>query len=463
MAASPKTPSMLQLESNNKDADKLAYEIFSILENKFLFGYDDTKLSSKQQEHMMSSPSPNKYITNNGKVRILSIDAGGATDGVLAAKSLAHLEATLCMKSGNKNAHISDFFDAVAGAGVGGILATLLFTRGKDGNPMFTAEKALKFIIENGRKIYRPSSAGLFRRSQRPLKLFKKVFGELTLKDTVKAVLVPCYDLGTGAPFLFSRADALEMDGCDFKMSDVCGATLADRPVEVRSVDGRRKIVAVGGGVAMNNPTAAAITHVVNNKHEFPLCKGVEDLLVVSLGNGESDLAAGNFQSSPAAFVKIVGDGAADMVDQGVSMAFSQSRSNNYVRIQGNGLILNKKHYTEKDNKKDLLTIAEEMLKQKNVESLLFQGKRLAQSTNLTKLENFANVLIMEQERRKTSILPPVVLKQASPSPRTSSATTLSTASSNNGWGIGDEQRQIGGQGEKESQTFADEANDNLR
>lgn len=426
--SAPSTPSMLQLESNNKDVDKLTYEIFSILENKFLFGYEDTKLVANKQENMMSSPSPNNYVSN-GNVRILSIDAGGATDGVLAAKSLAHLEATLRLKSGNRNAHISDFFDAVAGSGAGGILAALLFTRGKDGNPMFTAEKALNFVLENGRKIFRPSSGGFFRRAHRPEKVLKKVFGELTLKDTVKAVLIPCYDLATGAPFLFSRADALEMDGYDFKMSDVCGATVADRPMELRSVDGRSKIVAVGGGVAMNNPTVAAITHVVNNKHEFPLCKGVEDLLVASLGNGRSDSAVENFQSSPLAFVKIVGDGAADMVDQAVSMAFSQSRPEKYVRIEGNGLVESKKRNTEK-NKRDVLTIAEAMLKQKNVESLLFQGKRLAQSTNLDTLDNFANELIMEQERRKTGILPPVVLKQASPSPRTSSSTTLSTTSS---------------------------------
>ncbi|KAG9132987.1 hypothetical protein Leryth_015369 [Lithospermum erythrorhizon] len=422
------TPSMFQLdEYNNKEVDKLTYEIFSILENNFLFGYDNTKLPSKEHEHIMSTPCPNKYATNNGKVRILSIDAGGATNGVLAAKSLAHLEATLRSKSGNKNAHIADFFDVVSGAGAGGILASLLFTRGKDGNPMFTAENALKFILENGRKFSTP--AGFFRRTHLKEKIFKNLFGELTLKDTIKSVLIPCYDLVTGAPFLFSRADALEMDGCDFKMSDVCGATMADRTVEMKSIDGRRKIMAVGGGVAMNNPTAAAITHVVNNKHEFPLCKGVEDLLVVSLGNGETSSLMRNIQHSSGTFVKIIGDGVADMVDQAVSMAFGQSCSNNYVRIQGNGVIQSKKHNI-KDNKMDLLTIAGEMLKQKNVESLLFKGKRLAQSTNLDKLENIANELIMEQESRKTSILPPVVLKQASSSPRTSSATTLSTSSS---------------------------------
>jgi len=41
--------------------------------------------------------------------------------------------------------------------------------------------------------------------------------------------------------------------------------------------------------LAMSNPMAAAITHVVHNKQEFPLVVGVEDLLVLSVGTGQFD------------------------------------------------------------------------------------------------------------------------------------------------------------------------------
>lgn len=425
--------STISMIDSNMEVDKLTYEIFSILENKFLFGYDnDSKLSPACTENLnFSTPFVGNKNVGAGKIRILSIDGGGSTNGILAAKSLAHLEATLRRKTGKSNIHIADFFDVVAGSGAGGILAGLLFTPGKDGVPLFTAEEALKFLVENGRKISRSSSNGVFRRVfQPPAKVFGKVFGDLTLKETVKAVLMPCYDLTTGSPFLFSRADALEMDGCDFKLADVCGATVTDRAVEVKSVDGRRKITAVGGGVAMNNPTAAAITHVLNNKQEFPFANSVEDLLVVSLGNGESDAGNGNVMSSPAAFVKIAGDGAADMVDQAVSMAFGQFRNSNYVRVQGNEIVGKKHRMIKAERMRKSVAIAEEMLKQKNVESVLFQGKKLVEKTNLDKLEIFAGELIKEEEMRKTSILSPVVLKQSSSSPRTSSATTLSTISS---------------------------------
>ncbi|XP_024032474.1 patatin-like protein 3, partial [Morus notabilis] len=203
MAALSTLP-MLNIDSNY-EADKLTYEIFSILENKFLFGYDNHKANHNPK---LSTPA------QNGKVRILSIDGGGTTGGILAAAALRRLESSLRSKSGNPNAGIADYFDVVAGSGAGGVLAALLFTRGRDGGPMFTAEEALNFMVKNRRKISAGKSpAGIFRRvfgsEQKAEKMFGKVFGECTLKDTLKAVLIPCYDLSSRAPFLFSRADAV--------------------------------------------------------------------------------------------------------------------------------------------------------------------------------------------------------------------------------------------------------------
>lgn len=118
-------------------------------------------------------------------------------------------------------------------------------------------------------------------------------------------------------------------------------------------------------------------------------------------------------------------------VDQAVSMAFGDCRVDNYVRIQSNGVMAKTNKGKTAKTVSDLLAVSEEMLAQKNVESVLFKGRKIAENTNLDKLEFFGGELIKEQERRKTSILPTVVLKNASPSPRTSSATTLSTLSSN--------------------------------
>lgn len=388
--------------------EKLTNEIFSILENKFLFGK-----TSFTSTNTINSSSP---AAAAGKVRILSIDAG---DGILAANTLLHLQSILRAKSGKPTAHIADFFDVAAGSGAGGVLAGLLFTR-KDGAPILSAEQALKFLLDNHRSLNGSSAAGVFGRRSKAGKALNKVLGDATLKDTIKGVLIPCYDLRSGAPLLFSRADALEMDSCDFRMAGVCEATLAaDRAVHLKSTDGSSKIVAVGGGVGMSNPTAAAITHVLNNKHEFPLCNGLQDLLVLSLGD-HSD--------SPAApFAKIAAHGAADMVDQAVSMAFGEWRRSNYVRIQGSSSSTGEKRAAVA-----LVRKAEAVLREKNVESVLFEGKKLVSYTNMEKVEMLGGEVIKEEERRKNAILPTVVFKNStSPTPRSSSATTLSTLSSN--------------------------------
>ncbi|KAL5716556.1 hypothetical protein ACHQM5_018228 [Ranunculus cassubicifolius] len=400
------------LDQENLHGDKLTHNIYSLLETKFLFGTDNSKHFLAQKSNISDENLlKNLSKADVGKVMILSIDGSGSTDGALAAKSLVHLESCLCRKSQNPNARIADFFDVGTGTGIGGILIAMLFTKGEDGRSLFTASEALQFIVKNRRNLVSSSSKkgilGEVFRSSKTNKLFRKMFGESTLKDTLKPVLVPCYDLSTRATFLFSRTDALQNDGFDFKMSEVCDATIANPmigTVQMSSLDKKTKIVAVDGGLAMNNPTAAAITHVLNNKQEFPFCESVQDLLVVSLGNGVTN------SSSAPNFIKIGGEASSEMIDESVSMAFCGLSANNYVRIQ------------------TMLENADQMLTQKSVESALFRGKKLSDQTNYEKIESFAGDVIKEGERRRMSILPTVMFKNSS-SPRSSSA-TASTISS---------------------------------
>lgn len=61
--------------------------------------------------------------------------------------------------------------------------------------------------------------------------------------------------------------------------------------------------------------------------------------------------------------------------------------------------------------------VAEEMLAQKNVESVLFRGKKVAEQTNAEKLERFAHELVKERDRRRTSPISPTDVKQQPSSP----------------------------------------------
>lgn len=65
------------------------------------------------------------------------------------------------------------------------------------------------------------------------------------------------------------------------------------------------------------------------------------------------------------------------------------------------------------ENVKKLTEIADEMLKQNNVESVLFGSKRIGEMSNSDKLEWFASELVIEQQRRNVSASPTVTLKQA--------------------------------------------------
>ncbi|KAM0863156.1 hypothetical protein ACQ4PT_044777 [Festuca glaucescens] len=414
------------------DVDKLSYEIFSLLESKFLFGAGGAA-------GCLSCPgTPFRGAGSDGRVRVLAIDGcgAGAGDALLAAAALARLEAGLRRRAGDPDARVADFFDLAAGSGAGGVLATMLFLKGADGRPRYTAEEALAFVAGSVGKDWggrRHGLARLFRGGARKgERSFRRVFGDATLgRDTVAPVLVPCYDLATGAPFVFSRADAVESDSFDFRLSDVCAATCAaaGAAAAVRSVDGRTAIAAASGAVAaMGNPASAAITHILHNKQEFPLAAGMDDILVLSIGTGGPSTSSGGHvwntpmpTRSPSRdeLARVTAQGVADMVDEAVAMAFGHASVSNYVRVQASNAPTSLRAETA-------AAAAGAMLSQRNVESVLFRGRRLSDRTNAEKVDALAAELVKEQERRMRSPLPNVVIKQVS-SPRLSSATTASS------------------------------------
>ncbi|KAJ1260405.1 hypothetical protein BS78_10G229600 [Paspalum vaginatum] len=377
-------------------SDRLSQEIFSILESKFLFG----------------APPPLEGGT--GRVRVLSID-GGADGGALAAAALVRLERRLQELSGDPGARVADFFDLAAGSGAGGFLAAALFAR------RMPAEAARDVVARNRKALSGRGGKGLalFRR---PESAFRKVLGDLTVRDAAKPLLIPCYDMASAAPFVFSRADAVEADAFDFPLWQVCAAACGVGPAEVASLDGRTRLRAaagaggrVGASAAVANPTAVAVTHVLHNKREFPFAAGAGDLVVLSLGGSA---AASLLRPSSSGLLRIAGACQADMVDQAVSMAFGESRATNYIRIQGNGIAPGE--------------TAEAALSERGVESVLFRGKKLMAQTNGERLDAVAEQLVREHHRRLESKTP-VVLVKPSATPRTSSssASTLITVSTN--------------------------------
>ncbi|KAH7667012.1 Acyl transferase/acyl hydrolase/lysophospholipase protein [Dioscorea alata] len=327
------------------------------------------------------------WLKNHHKARILTIDGGG----LLAGQALLHLESQIQSKTSNPDARIPDLFDLIAGTGMGGVLAALLTVSNPNSTrPLFSAKEALDFLHSNHHRLFRPS--GLLRRrfSSRSFdRVLRRALPGLTLRNACKPLLIPCYDLNTSAPFVFSRADASESLSFDFELWRVCRATAATpglfKPCELVSVDGTTSCAAIDGGVVMNNPAAAAVTHVLHNKREFPFVAGVEDLVVLSIGNGlPAPPPRGYRRCSGAGVIGIVLDGVSGTVDQMLGNAFRWNPSD-YVRIQANGPL------TEKD---DVKMAGERMLNERGLETLPFGGKRLLTETNGQRIEAFVQRLV---------------------------------------------------------------------
>ncbi|KAJ8440507.1 hypothetical protein Cgig2_022948 [Carnegiea gigantea] len=361
-------------------------------------------------------------INEAKKTRILSIDGGG-TSAIVATAFLIHLEHQIQSKTSDSSSRIADFFDIVAGTGIGAVLAAFLTAADSSGRPLFSAKDAAVFLDQNYSEMFKPKRSGLLRRrrghrcsSDSLEKVLKAALLKddkpMTLKDTCKPILVPCYDLKTSAPFVFSRAaaSASEWKSLDFELWKVCKAAMATpavfEPFELTSVDGKTACVAVDGGLVMNNPTAAAVTHVLHNKVDFPSVNGVEDLLVLSLGNGtlgsRAKVSVGrNGECSTGCVVDIAVDGVSETIDQMLSNAFCCNQGD-YVRIQANGL---------GGSDSGLMTM-EEALKERGIESLTFGAKRLLTETNGERIESFVQRLIAASTK---SSLPPSPYKPLSP------------------------------------------------
>lgn len=320
------------------DLSKVTLEIFTKLEQEWL-------------SHCGGRDSDSSKHT-----RILCIDGGCSTAADIAssvaASSLVHLEHHIRLRTSDPHASIVDFFDLVSGTGYGALLAALVVADDGAGRPLFSARSAVRLLQERAGDLFRPRRGLRLLRGEKRFsgssmeKVLREIFARddgtvLTLRDTCKPLLVPCFDLNSSAPFVFSRADAAESLSFDFELWKVCRATSATpglfHPFKFSSVDGKTSCIAIDGGLVMNNPAAAAVTHVLHNKRDFPLVNGVEDLLVLSLGNGTASSSNPGLhhgsKCSASAIVDIVRDGVSETVDQMLCNAFCFNRAD-YVRIQ---------------------------------------------------------------------------------------------------------------------------------
>lgn len=219
-------------------------------------------------------------------IRILSIDGGGIR-GVIPAMVLARLEEI----TGKR---IAEQFDLIAGTSTGGFMALLLAMPGHDKKPRYSAQEIVELYVKHGKDLFHRSPEYAKKSDNGSTlpkypgsdvkKVFDLYFEKAELKDTVTEVLVTAYDMDCRNLKLFISLNAYGDE--NFYMSDVARATTAFPTifpaVELTSVDGKKTLHCLDGGVGAINPSVQALSMVLAAE---PKAK----IMLVSLGTGDYD------------------------------------------------------------------------------------------------------------------------------------------------------------------------------
>ncbi|XP_076917334.1 patatin-like protein 2 isoform X1 [Bidens hawaiensis] len=387
-------------------------------------------------------------LSKSSIVTVLSIDGGGVR-GIIPATLLSFLELKLQEIDG-PTARISDYFDVIAGTSTGGLMTAMLVVPGDDNRPLYTANDIKEFYFYHAPKIFPqksriefinnvahffgevigPKYDGEYLRS-----IAREVLQNQTLKQTLTDVIIPTFDIKHLQPMIFTTDDAKEFVWKDARLSDVCISTSAaptffpPHYFETTNSDGtKREFNLIDGGVAANNPTQIAITHITKEiligKHKFSDIESIDGrrMLVLSLGTGipkrsekynshkasRWGLLNWVFNNGSSPIFDIYSDASSDMVDIHVTTLFrSLNAQKNYLRIQEDNLVgdTSSVDIATDENMKALEDIGRKLLNEKvsrvDIETGIFQEVE-GEGTNSEALTRIAFLLSEERKHRQS-------------------------------------------------------------
>ncbi|XP_057500789.1 patatin-like protein 2 [Actinidia eriantha] len=384
--------------------------------------------------------------TMGKNVTVLSIDGGGIR-GIIPGTILGFLESKL-QKLDGLDARLADYFDVIAGTSTGGLVTTMLAAPNKNNRPLYAAKDINDFYFQHCPKIF-PQRSGnnlintvtsFFGAVTGPKydgkhlrTLVKELLGNTTVNQTLTDVVIPTFDIKRLQPVIFSTDAGNEDVSKNALLSDICLGTSAAPTYlpayyfETKYENGQtRSYDLIDGGVAANNPTLTAITHIsrelLMGKFKFVDIKPMEsrNMLVLSLGTGvpkqepKYNAAAASkwgllnwvFHNGATPILDVYGDASSDMVDIHVSTLFrSLQNEKNYLRIQDDTLTGDAASLdiATKENMQRLVQIGNELLKKPmsrvNLETGRFEV--VGEGTNEEALIRFAEQLSEERKRRK--------------------------------------------------------------
>jgi patatin-like phospholipase/acyl hydrolase len=267
---------------------------------------------------------------------ILSIDGGGIR-GIIPGRILESIEA----RTGRP---IATLFDMIAGTSTGGILALgLTKPNAARTGPALPASALVKLYEDEGNTIFNRSPWHVVEAlgqlngpkydGEGARTALSKYLSGARLNEVQTKVLVTAYEIQIRKPYFFKSWNAKTDAACDFDIVDIARATSAAPtffpPVQVTSAG--QTFAFIDGGVFANNPTMCAVADA------WKLWPG-DDLLVVSLGTGNTDRAISYAKAKgwglpqwAHPLVEILIDGVTDTVDYEAREAVSDGQ---YYRFQ---------------------------------------------------------------------------------------------------------------------------------
>ena len=211
-------------------------------------------------------------------IKILSIDGGGIR-GIIPALLLVKIEEI----TGKK---INELFDFFAGTSTGGILTLLL----NKPDP-FPASELIKLYTEEGsKKIFKKNFLTplnyIFKGEKYDRRGIESVLSEkleqYCLKDTLKPLLIPSYEMESRNTIFFSNYDDRYKS---IYLKDVARATsAAPTYFEPYKIEGQGTFI--DGGVAVNNPAMSAYVEVLKLLKKDNIDPASKKIVVVSIGTG---------------------------------------------------------------------------------------------------------------------------------------------------------------------------------
>jgi len=343
--------------------------------------------------------------------RILSIDGGGIR-GIIPGMFIVALEEKIKQLSGNREAHVSQYFDFFAGTSTGGILvAILLYPSETDPTkPKYSAKEAVDIYLNHGHDIFSTSKWRLFLSKFGLVselyneKILEEIlfnyFGDTKLSQLIKPSIITAYNIELRKNHLFRQQKAVTHgETRDFYLRDVCRATSAAPTffsvAEIFSLANTRHVL-VDGGVFAHNPAISALIEVLKTFNTF----NINDIHILSLGTGLSKNAY-NYEdfkkkwaiSIGPALVDIMASSSAESNDYFITQLFkSVKKTTNYIRIEPQNL--------------SSIDPALDAASPSNIQKLVALADRLI-SDHEEIIEKLAKELILDQknvERRKKSV-----------------------------------------------------------